>query len=303
MSQIVNYSNPAVFAAITDKTGYVAARKEAQALAKKHNLQVADLPLVISAMASNQDLRSAIRPSWIDTISGEYHGKRKDFRSYEVWHSVGTLATADGLEKSFPNMGDYAFMPISAKEWTAVSKGSFDGKTVARLHLSDIKKGNVPSAGTPYSVFVNLDKDKSTINPAGQLNYETFMKDDRVLMITGSMPNREALAKMLFGKESEGGENRSSIGSYHRINEVAFDEEARGRLVYLDGGGGGLGGDYGIYYGGRFVGVSAGGAQTQKVTASPKVRAPTLEQTLAVINNADLNREGMVGALRQLYQP
>ena len=299
MPQIVQIKSP-VFAAVTDKTGYVKARKEADTLASKYGLRVADMPMTIQAMANHPEVREAIRPVWIDTITGEYHGQRDGERSYETWHSVGSLATAKGLEKAFSKAGEYAFMQIADDEWVAVGKGNYNGQDVARIHLDDVKKGSVPVAGTPYTVFTRLDK--ANINGRGQLTYDTFMSDDRVLMIAGSPDNREALAKMLFGKKEEGGEGWSNIGSYHRINKVGFDAQAKGRLVYLYGDCIGLGGNlyFGIYLSGRFVGVGAGGAvarETQenqrfsgpqnsqgvlRESSSQSIVQPTLEQTLAV---------------------
>ena len=212
-------------------------------------------------------------------------------------------------------------MQIADDEWVAVGKGNYNGQTVARIHLDDIKKGSVPAAGTPYTVFTRLDKDKANINGSGQLTYDAFMSDDRVLMIAGSPDNREALAKMLFGRKEDGGEGWSNIGSYHRINEAGFDAQAKGRLVYLYGDCIGLGGNlyFGIYLSGRFVGVGAGGAvaretqenqrfsgpqnsQVLRESAPQSIVQPTLEQTLAVINNPDLNREGMLKAVSQLYK-
>ncbi|MBI2133428.1 hypothetical protein HYU11_01975 [Candidatus Woesearchaeota archaeon] len=299
MSQIVQIKSP-VLAAVTDQTSYVKARNQAEKLSNEHGLTVADMPMAIQAMTTRPEVREAIRPVWIDTITGEYHGQR-DGRSYETWHSAGSLATAKGLEKLFKQAGDYAFMPISDDEWVAVGKGSYNGQTVARVHLEDAKKGNVPAPGTPYTIFVRMDKDKPTINGRGQLDHDTFMQDDRVLMITGSPDSREALAKMLFGKKEEGGEGWSNIGSYHRINEVGFDAKPKGRLAYLDGYYYGLGGYYDIYNNGRFVGVGAGGAVAREKSASQSIVQPTLEQTLAVINNPDLNREGMLKAVYKLY--
>jgi hypothetical protein len=109
-----------------------------------------------------------------------------------------------------------------------------------------------------------LDKDSPKINGRGQLDYDTFMQDDRVLMIMGSPESREALAKMLFGKKEEGGEGWSNIGSYHRINEVGFDKQAKGRLVCLYNYYIGLVGKLNINNSGRFVGVGAGGAVRAK---------------------------------------
>ncbi len=204
MSQIVQIKS-FVLAAVTDQTRYVRSRNQAEQLSKVNGLIVADMPMVIQAMTTHPEVREAIRPKWIYTITGEYHGQRDGDRSYEAWHSAGTLATAKGLEKLYEQVGDYAFMPISDDEWLAVGRGSYDGHTVFRVHLEDARKGNVPAAGTPYTIFARLDKDKPVINDKGRIDYDTFMADDRVLMITGSPESREALAKMLFGKKEDGG--------------------------------------------------------------------------------------------------
>jgi len=268
-----------VLAAVTDKTGYVKARKEADKLSQEYGLRVADMPMAIQAMASHPVVREAIRPDWIDTITVEYHGQRDGQRSYEAWHSIGSLATAKGLEKAFFKAGEYAFMQIADYEWVVVGKGSYYGQDVARVHLDDVKKGNVPAAGIPYTVFVRLDKDAPIINGRGQLNYDAFMQDDRVLMIAGSPDCRDSLAKMLFGSKEEGGEGWNNVGSYHRINDAGFDAQAKGRLVYLDIDNLGLVGGS-IDLDGRFVGVGAGGAVREKTIPQSIVR-PTLDQTLA----------------------
>src|SRR3989338_196150 len=234
MSQIVQIKS-LVLAAVTDKIGSVKARKEADKLASEHGLRVADTPMAIQAMANHPEVREAIRPGWIDTITGEYHGLRDGDRSYETWHSVGSLATAKGLEKAFSRASrEDSFMQTADDEWIAIGKGNYNGQDVARIHLEDVRKGNVPAAGTPYTIFTRLDKDEANINVKGQLTYDAFMSDDRVLMIAGSPDNRKALAKMLFGRKEDGGEGWSTIGSYHRINEVGFDTQAKGRLVLID---------------------------------------------------------------------
>ena len=300
MSQIVQVKSP-VLAAVTDSDYYVRARKEANKLSREYDLRVADMPMVIQAMTAHPKVRKAIRPTWIDTITGEYHGQRDGDRSYEIWHSAGSLATAKGLEKAFSKAGDYGFMQIADDEWVAVGKSNYNSQNVARIHLDDVKKGSVPVAGTPYTVFTRLDKDKANINGNSQLNYGAFMSDDRVLMIAGSPESREALAKMLFSKKEDGGEGWSNIGSYHRINKAGFDAQAKGRLVYLGNGNIGLDGNHNIdIYNsyGCFVVVSAVRAKT----ASSGIVQPTLEQTLAVINNPDLNREDTIKAGSQLYR-
>ena len=265
MPQVVQVKSP-ILAVVSDRLSYVRARQQIEGLAKDYGLPVADMPMVIQAIAVHPEVREAVRPDWIDTITGEYHGQRDGDRSYEAWHSTGSLATVEGLEELFGQVGDCGFMPISDDEWVAVGKGSYNGQTVARVHLEDAKKGDVPAPETPYTIFVRLDKDSPKINGRGQLSYDAFMSDDRVLMIAGSPEGREALATMLFGKREEGGEGWADIGSYHRINEVGFDAQAKGRPAYLsgdsDGLDGGLDGGSGISDNGRFAVVGAGGARS-----------------------------------------
>lgn len=238
MSQIAQVT----VATITKIHNYVVARKEADELAAKHGLVVADMPLVIQTMSRHAEVREAIRPTFIDVVSGEYHGQRDGGRSYEVWHSVGSLATVAGLAGAFSRRSDYGFMPVAGDEWAAVGNGRYHGRDVVRVHLDDVRRGNVPLAGTPYTVFVRLDGDKPVINAAGQLDHATFMLDDRVLMVAGSPDAKEELAKMLFDRKEDGGEDWSSVGSYHRINDISFGAEAQGRPVRLGYGYSGLGG-------------------------------------------------------------
>ncbi|MBS3133325.1 hypothetical protein J4470_04370 [Candidatus Woesearchaeota archaeon] len=304
MPQIVQVKSP-VLAVVTDQTGYVKARNQAEKLSQKHGLTAADMPMAIQAMTIHPEVREAIRPGWIDTITGEYHGLRDGDRSYETWHSVGSLATAKGLEKAFSRASrEDSFMQTADDEWIAIGKGNYNGQDVARIHLEDVRKGNVPAAGTPYTIFTLLDKDEANINVKGQLTYDAFMSDDRVLMVAGSPDNREALAKMLFGRKEDGGEGWSAIGSYHRIKDASFGAQNKGRLVLIDHHHFGL---VGYYYDmskggrGRFVVVGAGGAVrathenqgfsaprnagVSEETASPSVVKPTLEQ--AVIDSPD----------------
>jgi len=307
MAQIIQTKSP-VLAVVTDSMSYLKARKQAEELSQKHNLTVADMPLAIHAMTTQADIREAVRPKYLDAITAEVQGLRDGEKSYEAWHSTGSLATLKGLENAFKNhRGDYGFMTLDTNEWSTVGDGKYNGKNVARIHLSDAQKGDVPKPGTPYTVFVYMDKDKPTINSSGQLTYDQFMKDDRVLMITGSPDSREALAKMLFGAKKDGGEGRETIGSYHRINDVGFNEQTRGRLVYLDSNNFGLDGSSVIDSDGRFLGVSDGVASGEKSAAGATpgntvIVHPTLEQTLSVINNPDLNREGMVKAMSDFYK-
>ncbi|MFQ5474599.1 MAG: hypothetical protein ACE5DM_02065, partial [Candidatus Nanoarchaeia archaeon] len=144
MSQIIQAKSP-VLAVVTDSMGYLEARKEVEQLAQEHGLGAADMPMAIQAMTNNPEVRGAVRPMCLDAITGEYHGQRDGEKSYEAWHSVGSLSTVKGLEEAFKNRrGDYSFMTIDDNEWVTVGSGKYLGQDVARVHLDDAKKGDVP---------------------------------------------------------------------------------------------------------------------------------------------------------------
>ena len=292
MAEIIQVKSP-VKAVITDRISYLKARSEIEQLSQKHGLNVADMPRLIQAITNDSDIRSIVRPGkWLDVISGEYHGTREGKRSYEVWHSAGSLSTLEGLKKGRKDVKQYGFMPVDPNEWELIGMGKYNGDVVERVHLDDLRKGNnIPEAGTPYTTFALIDKDDITINPRDQLDYDTFMTDDRVLMIAGSPDNRADVAKMLFKDES-----RSSIGSYHRINEVGFDN-SRGRLVCLDDNYYGL---YGCDYvgsSGRFLGVSDGvasiGDATQKIATHQKQTPESLEGKIMITPGQDFEIKGI----------
>jgi len=279
MSQIVQVTSPYyALASFVGWSGFVKARGEAEEMAKERGLTVADMPMLIQAMTAHPELREAIRPFSIDAITGEYHGRRRGARSYEAWHSAGSLATAEVLRNLFyAATQDSAFGPVHYSEWFDMGNGSYNGQNVARVHLADAKKGDVPAPGTPYTIFVRVDKDRPDINDTGELGYDAFMRDDRVLMITGSPESRAALAKMLFGKKEDGGEGLTSVGSYHRIYEHGFDKEAKGLLVRLWYGNEGLSASNILGTDGRFVVVAgAGGAvRDQQVSGALESRVLT----------------------------
>ncbi|MBI4153846.1 hypothetical protein HY501_00765 [Candidatus Woesearchaeota archaeon] len=229
------------------------------------------MPMVIHAINAFPEIRAAIRTDTIDILSAEYHGLREYGRSYEVWHSVGSLARASTLGTLFPKRDSNGFLDILPDEWIAVGAGRYNGQAIARVHLGDLKKGNVPPAGTPYTTFVRLEND-SPIIISGQLNYDHFMRDDRILMVAGSPENRESLAKIIFGK------NRTTFGSNPFMNVAGFRAEAKGRLLYL-------GYDYGGLYGysymnldGRFVGVRD--RREQLAPRAPSAQKRSLEEAV-----------------------
>ncbi|MCK4670497.1 MAG: hypothetical protein KAT43_04800 [Nanoarchaeota archaeon] len=309
MQKIIQLNSP-VLGAVTSFADnmcmcYIPARKKIEELAQEYYLRVADLPMTIHAINNNCEIREALRRKWLDTITGEYHGLRDGDRSYEIWHSVGSLSTLNGLEQAFSIAEGYGFMKIGNNEWDAIGKGTFNRRVVPRVHLEDVKKGNVPNIGTPYTVFVRLDKDSPIIYDTSpdhdydQIGYTRFMRDDRILMLAGSPDNREALAKLLFGARKDGGDGWDSVYSYHRINEVDFHSIARGRLVglyrFFDCGiGGNTLDDSGCFFAVNRV--------MYEKTITQRIFMPTAsEQALAIKNDPNLSRQDKLRKLSKLY--
>ena len=78
-------------------------------------------------------------------------------------------------------------------------------------------------------------------------------------------------------------------------------------MVYLGDSNGGFYGSNYIGNIGRFLGVgdgvaSIGDATTQKISEPQQVTGATLEETLKIINNPDMNRADMVEAVHKVYK-
>lgn len=252
---IIKSKDNVVLGALANNSELVATRKNIEKLAQQHNLVVADMPMLIRAISTHYGIRQKLEHKFSDiaTLTSEYHGLRNGDPCYEVWHSVGSLSTLIGLQKadSKPDAGHISYtdrwFAIDENEWELVGKGTYNDQNIVRIHLTDLKKGNIPPVGTPYVIYVRLDKDYQSmrrskfprIHPSGRLDYDTFMKDDRALMIAGSHDNREKLAKTFFHIEDEEDrkEKDEGFGSFHRIineeGEIIFQTPARGCLVAI----------------------------------------------------------------------
>lgn len=209
LHRLLGSSEEVIAAAISKSRPYVEAREEAETLAQQYGLKVADLPLLITAMSLGPHVQKAIRARTIDTLTHEVSGTRGDERFYEVWHSVGSLATVIGLRNAFaedrPNLG-----AVSRREWAFAG----DGRNVQRIHIDDIRRGQAPVAGHPYIVFARLNKDQLDLS-SGYLNKGEWMQNDVVLARCGSLENRERLVSILFGPSHRGGENKWEMESVH----------------------------------------------------------------------------------------
>ena len=256
-----------VLAIIKNSEKYLDARKQIEWIAQEHGLRVADMPLIIQALTSHPEVRKAVRPEYLDSSTTEYYGQRDGKRSYEAGHGAGSLATPKGLQAAFERefektlkndpgnlRNDHRFITIDDDEWAAIGNGEYLGKDVPRVHLDDARKGDVPAAGTPYTIFTNPDRDRPTI-AKGNLEYDAFMRDDRILMLTGSPDGREALAGMLFGAKKDGGEGWKANKIHHYMDDANFDTPS-GRLLRLRVGNNGLNSQGFTDKYGRFLAVS-----------------------------------------------
>jgi hypothetical protein len=234
MVKVISKQSQAL-AAVTGSMGYYDAKKQITNFCQKHRLTIADMPTVIGSMATHSDVYKSLSSKSIFTVTGEYHGFRDDFTScYEVWHSVGSLVTVENPRDLSTRWTYIDFVQISHDEWNSVGNANYNGRSFERVHLSDARKGNVPATGTPYVIFTSTGDREFSFNRSGRLSYDSFMQDDRVLMVAGSPDAREALAKKFFGKKEDGGEGWNTFGSYHNIEVNEFGHQALGRPLYLN---------------------------------------------------------------------
>ncbi len=287
----------------------------------KYGLTFADMPLAIRILTNYPRALYSFGREQFDTTTVECHGLRCGEPYYEIWHSIGSLTSGKGLEKALSRVRNRGFTPIADDEWAEVGKGSYQGRDIPRIHLSDLKKGDVPATGIPFVAFVRLNKDRFNIYenmhakliqannkvPKYDLNRgliysalreSEFIQDDRILMVAGSPENRDALAEIILKIQKIKGSQKiqryhAFLYNNHSIGAVGFDAKAKGRLVSLYGDG--LDFCCGNEINQRnFIGV-------REVRAGAVVH-PTLDEILAIIKNPSLDKEGEARAVSQLYK-
>lgn len=228
---------------------YVKSLKQIEEIAKESGLNVADMPTAIRF----SNILKIEEQEAIDVISSEFYGIRNETRCYEIWHSVGSLTSAEGLARIISNSlmrhPTYyeltGLFKIPKNEWEDIGNGYHptDNKTnVVRLNINDLRKGEVPKAGTPYTVSMKLEEDYSLIPTTadfneinemqksgkliifekGELDSDQFRLDDRIAAMCGSPKNVEILHKNIFENIEDGGQGRSSITSYHQIEDAFY---------------------------------------------------------------------------------
>lgn len=273
MVKIIKLKNRVICAINNDDLRYLDARQEIEQISQKKNLRVVDMPTAIHLMTNYPEIREVIEPFSLNTLTSECYGKRKENNVYEVWHGVGSLTTQEGLNKLLVSlrpstledqinklldkpMKKCGLMEIDRKEWNDVGNKTYLGQDIVRVHLNNLRKGDVPEIGTPYIIFVNLDKNKYNIKKKGDLTYDDFMTDDSILMITGSSENRKSLGEMLFGKDKNKSRGMDYIYNNNRIDRVIIDKKAKGSLISLQGMNRGFNGEIDEDYSGRFLAIS-----------------------------------------------
>ena len=304
-------------------------RKEIEEIAGDYGFLVADLPTILeacnssllfypdtpeeSAMIQNSSnggltARAFVEDTSFDSMSFEYHGLRDGKPVYEIWHGFGSLSTPEGLERAINNsMLGRGFMAIDINEWEEVGLGKFRGEDIIRVHLEDVKKGYLPSPGTPYVIYVGMEEPHNISGETRQIP-NRFAFDDRVLMASGSLKNREMLTKIIdkhFPKFLNPKDKR--FYNCHDICEktIGFDETPKGRWILMDSmyglldtadfRGANSSSKHSQRYQGRFFAISEK-ILSEENRLSPRcivpepIFKPSLEETLAITNNPDLNR-------------
>ena len=237
--------------AITDPgLNYFDARNQAATAKEFKGLTLTNMPRLIELL-QNEKISKAIRESYVDTTSAEFHSTIKGERIYAVAHGDLPFLSVKRLKEGVKNQDQYGFIPLTAHEAKILFK--------SMVPIGDVRSGYDASNQT---IAINLDKDNPVINPRGQLDYNTWMNDDRVLAACGNKENRQFLGEFLFKTERK----RDSVGSYHRIQEKSFDQPV-GRLVVLRSDDNGINRYY-LNYSGRSVGssISARGASARAIS-------------------------------------
>ena len=237
-------------------------------------IHVASMPEAILAMATYKAVQEAARSANLNTSTIEFRGVR--YRrglldldlpeaSYEVLHGINLPYPHKEVERFRDHfmeaLGDQidgyidGLCGIDGYIWDYLGNaGIYAGGSIdsfLRLPLEEIKKGNAPEPGTFYSIYV-LDRARPSVSPPGsRLDYDGFMRDDRMLMLAGSCEERELLAIMLFGAEKDGGEGLPYVYNRYQIGDVGRDLYAitrqdfpMGNASYLRTGNGGLDGGF-----------------------------------------------------------
>ena len=311
------YEDGEVIAAFTkdhnnhSRYGYLTILKEIEEIARDNDLRVGSLPMLLKVFNENSELRETIRQCGsinrgrINSTSSEYHGQRDGKDSYELLHDVGPLSGSEGVEAALQDRrGKHGFMPIDKIHWEDIGNGKYLGQDVARVHLDDVRKGGVPSPGTPYSIFVGMEEDCS-IHKNLYLSYDQFMTDDRMLMIAGSPENREKFAGIVF-PELQNRRRHAGVSNNGRTDSAGFEAVAKGRPVLIRWNNS-LAGYVDLSYNGNFFAISD---KLLEATSPPETNVElTLEQTLetyrnqtlAIVRDPGLDREDMARAIEELY--
>lgn len=225
--------------AITDPgLNYFDARNQAATAEEFKGLKLTNMPRLIELL-KDEKIAKAIRESYADTISGEFHTTIKDNRVYAAAHGNHPLIAVKRLKEGIKKQDQYGFIPLGKDETKTLFKDM--------VPIGDVKSGYDASNQT---IAINLGKQGYNLIPLntdmkdvmsmykagkiiiferGQLSEDQFKIDDRVLANCGSEEYRTVLGERFFKKEG-----RKTAGSYHRIQERSFDQPV-GRLVVLGG--------------------------------------------------------------------
>jgi hypothetical protein len=132
------------------------------------------------------------------------------------------------------------------KEFNDLLKGVLpNGENIELYTIDDIKR-RIPEPFGRYAVWMPAEVAKS--KSSGYHSKTDFMDNELVIARAGTLEYLDAYFEE--AKKSDG-----TVGNWHRLGEIDFSQP-QGRVLFLGGSCGGLGGDYNLSSDGRFFGVS-----------------------------------------------
>ena len=122
---------------------------------------------------------------------------------------------------------------------------NFEDREFPLYGIDEIQEG---VSGLPHRFEVYMSFSEAQSTKSGYHDKTSFLANRLVIARNGGTQNLEAYFGEINGSEG-------SLGNWHIYSDKEINKPS-GRLLYLDSGNFGLNGYYGLYSGGRFLGVA-----------------------------------------------
>lgn len=189
--------------AIASSRYYLDAREDIERIAQERDLKVADVPLIINHLP---ELYLALGTLSLDSMTSEWFGVRDGSRSYEAWHSVGPLATIEGLKEFHKGNRDNFAWVKAAEPRVHFLEAREDGFSLEKgIIYTPVAEdfGTIPNYADMDAVLEAYEQGKPIVFQAGLLSSEQFRIDDRINALCGGSENKNKLHDFLFGNKDE----------------------------------------------------------------------------------------------------